>query len=288
MSFLINRCLEELDPVVIALQREIQSGNLPRDHIFYKVLNNALQFALKSGDPRQQFSHDKDVILFSETLAFHGKDKIMNLLRGPGFKGQKKGGSYDFRWKDWNLPFVPSKSTRNKEKAGYNTKNGIIKSLLVSYLLIAQLEESGVVPLIDQPDLQIIPVSLASDGISIKPGLQFDTRLKNLVGLLFPVDLDYVKANPSPDPATLKSSFVTEVNCEIITSLDNNLSLPVGIEYTGKRVSGDDTAESIQKRATQLQICLRCLMQSTPTDMNVIASLGECCSSRCEGTYFNS
>lgn len=109
IAVIINGCLEELDPVVMALQKEIQSGNLPRDHIFYKVLNNALQFALKSGDPKEQFSHDKDVVLFSETLAFHGKDKIMNLLRGPGFKGQKKGGKYDFRWKDWNLPFVPSK-----------------------------------------------------------------------------------------------------------------------------------------------------------------------------------
>lgn len=135
--------------------------------------------------------------------------------------------------------------------------------------------------MVNRSDLSIIPVSLASDGMSIKPSLQFDTHLKNLVGLLFPVDLNYVKANPSPDPATLKSSFVTEVNCEIITSLDNNLSLPVGIEYTGKRVFGDDIAERIQKRITQLQICLRCLMQSTP---NVIASSGECCSSRCEGT----
>ena len=68
MSLIVNRSLEELDPVVMALQREIQSRNLPRDHIFYKVLNNGVQFALKSGDPRQQFSHDKDVILFSETL----------------------------------------------------------------------------------------------------------------------------------------------------------------------------------------------------------------------------
>lgn len=159
----------------MALQRKIWSGNLPRDHIFYKVLKNAVQFALKSGDPRQQFSHDKDVLLFSETLAFQGKDKIMNLLRDPGFKGQKKGGTYNFPWKDCNLPFILSKSTRNKEKACYTTKNGIIKSLLVSYLLLAQLEESGVVLLINQPDLCIIPVSLATDGMNIKPGLQFDT-----------------------------------------------------------------------------------------------------------------
>ena len=114
--------MEDLDPVVVALQREIQSGNLLRGHIFYKMLANALEFAQKSGDPRAQFSHNKDVTLFTETLAFHSKDRVMNLLRGPGFKGQQKGGKYSFHWNDWNLPFVPSKSTRNKEKAGYMTE----------------------------------------------------------------------------------------------------------------------------------------------------------------------
>lgn len=176
----------------------------------------------------------------------------MNLLRGAGFYGQQKGGTFDFNWENWNLPFVPSKSTRSKDKAGYTTKDGIIKNLLISYLLFAQLEESGVHPLIDQPHLHVIPVCLATDGMSIKPGLQFDTSVKELVGLLFPVDLEYVKATPSPDPGTLKVSFVTEVNCEIITSLDNNLSLPVGLEFTGKRVSGEDVAERIMKRVAQL------------------------------------
>ena len=276
--------MEDLDPVVVALQREIQSGNLPRGHIFYKMLANALEFAQMSGDPRAQFSHNKDVTLFTETLAFHGKDRVMNLLRGPGFKGQQKGGKYSFHWNDWNLPFVPSKSTRNKEKAGYTTKSGIIKSLLITFLLIAQLEESNVVPLVDLPSLRAIPVSFATDGIAIKPGLQFDTRVKNLVGLLFPVDLDYVKMNPSPEPESLKTAFVTEVNCENVTSLDNRLSLPVGLEYSGKRVSGDDKADRINKRVKQLQICLRCLMQDIPTEMNVITNLGESCISHCSGT----
>lgn len=248
------------------------------------MLANALEFAQKSGDPQTQFSHSKDVTLFTETLAFHGKDRVTNLLRGPGFKGQQKGGKYTFHWNDWNLPFVPSKSTRNKEKAGYTTKSGIIKSLLITFLLIAQLEESNVAPLVDLPSLRTIPVSFATDGIAIKPGLQFDTRVKNLVGLLFPVDLDYVKMNPSPEPESLKTAFVTEVNCENVTSLDNRLSLPVGLEYSGKRVSGDDKADTINKRVKQLQICLRCLMQDIPTEMNVIATLGESCTSHCAGT----
>ena len=82
--------------------------------------------------------------------------------------------------------------------------------------MLAQLGESNVVPIVDSPNLSIIPVSLATDGIAIKPGLQFDTRVKNLVGLLFPVDINYVKVNPSPKPETLKRAFVTEVNCQIV------------------------------------------------------------------------
>ena len=47
--------------------------------------------------------------------------------------------------------------------------NGIIKSLLVSYLLIAPLEESGVVSLTNHSDISIIPLRLPSNGMSIKP-----------------------------------------------------------------------------------------------------------------------
>ena len=102
--------------MVEALQRELQTGNLTKEHIFYKVIKNALEFAQKSGDARQQFSHDKDVILFTETLAYHGHDKIMNLLRGPGFKGQKKGGTYDFRWSDWNFHSFPQRRREAKRR----------------------------------------------------------------------------------------------------------------------------------------------------------------------------
>ena len=41
--------------MVEALQRELQTGNLTKEHIFYKVIKNALEFAQKSGDARQHF-----------------------------------------------------------------------------------------------------------------------------------------------------------------------------------------------------------------------------------------
>jgi hypothetical protein len=124
------------------LQKEIESHKLHPSHIFYKCLENALRFARMSSEPHSQFSHDDTVNTFMETLEFHGKAKTMNLLRGPGHLNQGRGGTFEFNWKDWNFPFVPSKTTRDKNKAGYTTRNGIIKSLLVAYLLLAQLKES--------------------------------------------------------------------------------------------------------------------------------------------------
>ena len=207
------------------LQQEIESKKLERNHIFYRCLKNALEFAQKSSNPREQFQHDGTIKTYMETLEFHGKPKTMNLLRGPGHRNQGRGGTFQFNWKDWNLPFIPSKTTRDKNKAGYTTRNGIIKSLLIAYLLLAQLEDSEVQPLLQSSSLLLIPAALATDGMSLKPGLQFDRRLKELVGLLFPVTLAFPKENPLPDPSFLHDSFVVEANALVVTALDNKLQI---------------------------------------------------------------
>ena len=130
------------------LQQEIELKKLDWDHIFYRCLKSTLEFAQKSSDPREQFKHDETVSTYMETLEFHGKPKTMNLLPGQGHRNQGCGRTFQFNWKDWNLPFVPSKTTHDKNKAGYTTRNGIIKSLLVAYLLLSKLEDSGVQPLL--------------------------------------------------------------------------------------------------------------------------------------------
>ena len=106
--FLIKRrCLEELDPVVAALQRELETGKLQQDHIFYKALKNALEFATKIGLPAEQFQHNRTIQLLVKT---------MNLIMG-----QKGGGTFSFNWKVWNFPFIPGKTTQAKYKGGYTT-----------------------------------------------------------------------------------------------------------------------------------------------------------------------
>ena len=135
----------------------------------------------------------------------------------------------------------------------------------------------------ENPTIFLIPCTLATDGLSLKPGLQFDRRLKELVGLVFPVTHRYVKDNAEPDPTVLRDSFVVEANAVVIATLDNKLSLPVGNDYNSKKVDGDAAKSRVMTRAKQLQICLNCLFTFTETQMNVITSSGDECVSHCEG-----
>ena len=119
--------------------------------------------------------------------------------------------------------------------------------------------------------------------MSIKPGLQFDGRVKELVGLIFPVCATYLKENPVADPSFLRESFVVKANSMILTTVDNKLSLPVGNDYTCKKIDGNNVKNRIETCVKQIQICLRCLLTSTDTCMNVISSAGDVCSSYCKG-----
>lgn len=148
--------------------------------------------------------------------------KTMKVLRGPGHRNQ---GTFQFNWKAWNFPYVPSNTMSDKNKAGYTTKNGTIKSLLVAYLLLAQLKENQVKPILENSTIFLIPCTLGTHEMNLMPSLQFNRRLTELVGLLFPVTLSYTKDNPDPDTTTLHDSFVLEANASVITSLDNKLQL---------------------------------------------------------------
>ena len=132
--------------------------------------------------------------------------------------------------KDQNFRFIPGETTRAKSKGGYTTWNGIQKSLLESFLLIATSEENSICPIISQCSVKVIPVSYATDGLSLKPGLQFDSRLKELVQLAFQVDLEYVQANPKPNPKCSKLALSQRQMLRYLLRLMENLhyqSVPV-------------------------------------------------------------
>jgi len=80
----------------------------------------------------------------------------------------------------------------------------------------------------------VFPCALANDGKTLKPAIEFDSRLKENIGLATAVDITYVKANPSPSSEHLRKSIVTEAITSSLTSLDNFCSLPVAVDYTRK------------------------------------------------------
>lgn len=81
----------------------------------------------------------------------------------------------------------------------------------------------------------------------------------------------------------LKTSFVTEADASVLTTLDGKLTLPVGTSFKGKRLTGQMVSEKVTKEAKQLQICLRCLQMYARQTQNVITSVEDVCPSNCQG-----
>lgn len=230
------------------------------------------------GNPKEQFHWDNRLIEFLETIEYHGHKKILHILRGPGFHGEGRGGIKQFDWSTWNLP-LPSHFARHKNVSGYTTENGIHATLLKGFLEICSLEKSSVSPIIDNPVSKIIPVAMQVDGMAIKPGLIFDRRQGILVGGTRKIDNEFIEENPSPSPDDLKSLFAQEAEVTCITSLDNKLTLPVGVDYIAKGGSAVDTLKKITRHSIQLQTCLQCL-KSVPLDNGVIKETS--CFSECK------
>ena len=104
----------------------------------------------------------------------------------------------------------------------------------------------------------VIPRALANDGTALKPAIEFDSRIKENVGLKFKVDLDYIKKNPKPSPEHLKENIITEAIVSSLTSLDNFCSLPVAVDYaTQSGKTGQTMTTIFEEYIKTLQACQR-------------------------------
>ncbi|CAB4004119.1 Hypothetical predicted protein [Paramuricea clavata] len=123
-----------------------------------------------------------------------------------------------------------SESLILKSQAGYTPDSSVIKPLSLAHVEL--LKNSGAKPLIETTNVVVIPCALANDGTALKPTIKFDACINKNVGLVFPVDLDYVKKNPTSSPDHL---IVTEAIVSSLTYLDNfSCSLPIAVDYTTK------------------------------------------------------
>ena len=83
-----------------------------------------------------------------------------------------------------------------------------------------------------------MPCAFANDGSSLKPVTEFDSRLKENVGLKFKVDLAYIKEHTNPSADDLRENMITEAVVSLLTALDNKFSLPcaVAMQLTKERL----------------------------------------------------
>ena len=264
------------DNVCVKLNELIQSGKVPRDKIFYKYLNDMVHIMIN-----YDHKFDEDVVEFFNTIEYLGGGSTLNFIRGPMYHGQGRGGQRNVENAAFNLG-GPSKTTRDKRKGGYSTKSGVLKDLHLAFITLASEITSKVSPLVETKSVKVIGIAMENDGTAIKPGIQFDERMKRNVGLKQYVDLKFVKENPSPTAEFLRENVITEVNVSFITSLCNTISMPVAVSYHTKGgKTGEDMKELLLGQIQTLQLCKGCLERTPANELTVNFSEGVCCSS-CE------
>lgn len=83
--------------------------------------------------------------------------------------------------------------------------------------------------------------------------------------MLEDVSLEYVKAHPVPNANEVKDNLVTSTNVLHVSAMDNAASMPVGVYYLPKCVSGEQIFNIIQEAVEVIQICERCLSRQQST-----------------------
>ena len=264
------------DDICVKLNHLIQSGKVPTYKIFYKYLNDMVHIMI---DYDHKF--DDDVVEFFNTIEHLGGGSTMNFIRGPMYHGQGRGGERNVKNAAINLG-GPSKTTCDKRKGWYTTRSGILKDLSLAFITLAGENPSTVPPLVETKSVKVIGIAMENDGTALKPGIQFDERMKRNVGLKQLADLKFVKSNPSPTAEFLSEKVITEANVSFVTTLCNTISMPVAVSYQTKGDKmGEDMKELLMGQIKTLQLCKGCL-ERTPANELTVEFLEGLCRSSCE------
>ncbi|CAH1782338.1 unnamed protein product, partial [Owenia fusiformis] len=182
-----------------------------------------------------------------------------NFLRGIGYQGQGRGGTYVFNWNNFNFPLP---SVTSLPQSGYTTENGVIVPYLSAFLKIAdsdpRITNSGI---IDEDQLKVIGCVVSTDGFSFKPGLVLDKRTKHVVGTTDSIDKDYTIVHENIDPIILKNKYITENNSTCLETIDGMLGLPISQNYHGRGHSAQETANETEETIYTLHQCASCIQE---------------------------
>lgn len=132
---------------------------------------------------------------FFDTIKFLGGSSTWNFVRGPGFFGTGRGRLKAFKtFADLNLCGL-SKNSSKRFQAGYTTGSGVIKPHLLSLYSLAFYSVADLPTLISTDKVKVIPLSQAIAGTALKPGLQYHSLQKIVVGLTTPLVQNVFRGN---------------------------------------------------------------------------------------------
>ena len=94
------------------------------------------------------------------------------------------------------------------------------------------------------------------------------------------VSLEYVKANPIPNAEEIKK-LVTGADVMCITAMDNGASIPVGVHYLPKSVTGNQTFSNLEEAVKTIQVCKNCICRQ-----NAVQHIIDWKDSGCDSFFF--
>ncbi|XP_066927834.1 uncharacterized protein [Clytia hemisphaerica] len=265
----------EADPVCKRLDKLIRDGHIRKDQIFYKYLDDMTSIFYDSKHP-----YDKDVIEFFTSILHHGGESTYNIVRGPMRQGNEKTKSNEVRMNFGG----PGIETIRKQKAAYTTSPGVFEHLtLLLYRLIKSNDQAVNKSIVNNDVVEVLPVAFSNDGTAIKPCIQFDERRNVNVGLEM-MDINYQECQSKSflDKDTITENIICEVVVSSLTSLDNDSSLPVAVNYASKSgKSGDNIKKSFTEQIRILQTCENCVIKTKELDLILGKDVIDICESYC-------
>mgnify|MGYP001794532800 FL=1 len=175
------------------LQEEISKNiGFNNQHIFYKLI----YYGLKSSSANPRYFEWPDSIVEFVNEASGGAATV-NLLRGPGETEINTQNEKPY-WCIMNIP-LPTKRIRQRQKPLSVIKSGMMTSNVLNLQRLADKSPA----MISNEKLTVTPLCISRDAMAIKPSGDIDPCSNTIIGLTVPIDINYIKANPNPDPDDL-------------------------------------------------------------------------------------
>ena len=204
-----------------------------------------------------------------------GNRRVLRCFHGPGKVGRGRAGRWEqFDMNDFNVPSPSVEILKNP--SSYTVRSGIIRDFLAGLLKVAT--NNSITTLVSNGSVIVIPVLHSHDGMGLKPGCKYDPLTKELVGTVDKIDVAFVKNHPKPKPQELRPKFIREANVSVLTSVDNKLTLPIGVDYSPAKGTGEAVLNFAEQRLKQVQVCFNCFAK-IDTEYSIIKGDGSTCTS---------